>query len=96
MLRRVILVRTDVSEELRAFIIRMIRIGVLGTLAVTGKRRDRTKVTLLNDHVSILTTVAVALGWTSEGSSSNPMSRIILSPYHPDRLKGPGGKEAAA
>jgi hypothetical protein len=35
MLSRVSLVRTDVSEELSASIIRMTRIGELGTLAVT-------------------------------------------------------------
>jgi hypothetical protein len=40
MLRRVALVITDVSEELSASIIRVTRIGELGTtLAVTGKRR---------------------------------------------------------
>jgi hypothetical protein len=40
MLRRVISVRTDVSEELRASIIRVTRIGKLGTtLAVTSNRR---------------------------------------------------------
>jgi hypothetical protein len=40
MLRRVALVRTDVSEELSASIIRLTRIGELGTaLAVTSKRR---------------------------------------------------------
>jgi hypothetical protein len=40
MLRRVALVRTDVSEELSAYIIRVTRIGVLGTtLAVTSNRR---------------------------------------------------------
>jgi hypothetical protein len=39
MLRRVTLVRTDVSEELRASIIRLTRIGELGTtLAVTVRR----------------------------------------------------------
>jgi hypothetical protein len=39
-LRRVALVRTDVSEELRASVIRVIRIGELGiTLAVTSNRR---------------------------------------------------------
>jgi hypothetical protein len=36
---RVALVRTDVSEELCGFIIRVIRIGELGTLAVTSNRR---------------------------------------------------------
>jgi hypothetical protein len=40
MLRSAALVRTDVSEELSASIIRMTRIGELGTrLAVTGNRR---------------------------------------------------------
>jgi hypothetical protein len=40
MLRRVALLRTDVSEERIAFIIRMTRIGELGiTLAVTSNRR---------------------------------------------------------
>jgi DNA-binding TFAR19-related protein (PDSD5 family) len=40
MLRRVALVRTDISEELSASIIRMTRIGELGTtLAVTSSRR---------------------------------------------------------
>jgi hypothetical protein len=40
MLRRVVLLRTDVLEELSAFIIRMTRIGELGTiLAVTSNRR---------------------------------------------------------
>jgi hypothetical protein len=38
MLRRVDLVRTDVSEELSASIIRVIIIGELGTLAVTSNR----------------------------------------------------------
>jgi hypothetical protein len=39
MLRRVALVRTDVSEELSASIIRVTRIGELGMLAVTSNRR---------------------------------------------------------
>jgi hypothetical protein len=38
MLRGVALVRTDVSEELSASIIKVIRIGELGTLAVTSNR----------------------------------------------------------
>jgi hypothetical protein len=38
-LRRVAPVRTDVSEELSASIIRVIRICELGTLAVTSNRR---------------------------------------------------------
>jgi DNA-binding TFAR19-related protein (PDSD5 family) len=40
MLRRVALVRTDVSEEFTASIIRLTRIGEIGTtLAVTSNRR---------------------------------------------------------
>jgi hypothetical protein len=42
MLRRVALVRTDVSEELGTFFIRVTRIGELGTtLAVTSNRRTQ-------------------------------------------------------
>jgi hypothetical protein len=39
MLRRVALVRTNVSEGLSASIIRVTGIGELGTLAVTSNRR---------------------------------------------------------
>jgi hypothetical protein len=40
MLRRAAIVRTDVSEELRAFLIRVTRIGELGKkLAVTSNQR---------------------------------------------------------
>jgi hypothetical protein len=39
MLRRVALVRTDVSEELSASFIRVTRIGELGISAVTSNRR---------------------------------------------------------
>jgi hypothetical protein len=42
MLRGVVLVRTDVSEELSASIIRVTRIGEVGTtLAVTSNRRKQ-------------------------------------------------------
>jgi hypothetical protein len=39
MLRRVALVRTDISEEPSASFIRVTRIGEIGTLAVTSNRR---------------------------------------------------------
>jgi hypothetical protein len=39
MLRRMALVRTDVSEELSASFIKVTRIGEVGTLAVTSNRR---------------------------------------------------------
>jgi DNA-binding TFAR19-related protein (PDSD5 family) len=42
MLRRVALVRTDVSEELSTSIIRVTKIGELGTtLGITNNRIDR-------------------------------------------------------
>jgi hypothetical protein len=44
MLRRKALVRTDVSEELSVSIIRVRRIGELGTLAVTSNRRTLRKI----------------------------------------------------
>jgi hypothetical protein len=46
-LRRVTLVRSDVSEELSASFIRVPRIGELGaTLAVTSNRRTRRELVL--------------------------------------------------
>jgi hypothetical protein len=48
-LSRVALVRTDVSEELSAFFIRVTRIGELGTtLAVTSNRRTQRKIPSYN------------------------------------------------
>jgi hypothetical protein len=37
----VVLVRTDVSEEISTSIIRVTRIGKLGTLAITSNRRRK-------------------------------------------------------
>jgi hypothetical protein len=51
MLRHVTLVTTDVSEELSASIIRVTRIGDLGTLAVTSNRRTLRR----NNNTSNLT-----------------------------------------
>jgi hypothetical protein len=51
MLRRVALVRTDVSEELSAFFIRVTRIGELATtLAVTRNRRTLRRYTNFNEN----------------------------------------------
>jgi hypothetical protein len=44
MLRHMAFVRTDVSEELSASIIRVTRIGELGTLAVTSNRSTLRKI----------------------------------------------------
>jgi tRNA A37 threonylcarbamoyladenosine dehydratase len=53
MIRRVALVRTEVSEKLRATIIKVIRIGELGTLAVTSNRRSFLRnVTLMMEALS--------------------------------------------
>jgi hypothetical protein len=48
MLRRVVVVTTDVSEELSTSIIRVTRIGELGTLAVTSNRRTLRRNTNVN------------------------------------------------
>jgi hypothetical protein len=53
MLRRVALVRTDISEELSASFIRVTRIVELGTLAVTSNRRTRINIpedAILHSH----------------------------------------------
>jgi hypothetical protein len=50
MLRHVALVRTDVSEELSSSIIRVTRIGELGTLAVTSNRRTLRRNTKFTDY----------------------------------------------
>jgi hypothetical protein len=51
MLRRVVLVRTDVSEELSASFIRVIRISELGTTrAVTRNRRTLQRNTKYSCH----------------------------------------------
>jgi demethoxyubiquinone hydroxylase (CLK1/Coq7/Cat5 family) len=51
MLRRVALVRTDVSQELNASIIRVTRIGELGTkLVVTSNRHTLRRTTEYNKY----------------------------------------------
>jgi hypothetical protein len=52
MLRRVTLVRTDVSEELSASIIRVRRIGELETLAVTSNRCTLRRNTIVFNCIS--------------------------------------------
>jgi hypothetical protein len=52
MLRRVALVRTDVSEELSACFIRVTRIGELGTLGVTSNRRTLRRNVLMKEVLS--------------------------------------------
>jgi hypothetical protein len=64
-LRNVALVRTDVSEECRAFI-RVTRMGELGTLAVTSSRR---------------TTFLRNVGVTSQKTAFFLSTRDFTSPY---------------
>jgi hypothetical protein len=64
MLRRVALVITDVSEERSAIIIRVIRIGELGTtLAVTSNRSTlwRNIILLVNANVVLSSPILVTL-----------------------------------
>jgi hypothetical protein len=62
MLRRVDLVRTDVSEELSAYFIRVTRIGELGiTLAVTSVSRLLVTASVVPSSPILVTLIKVAL-----------------------------------
>jgi hypothetical protein len=62
MLRRVALVRTDVSEELSASYIRVTRIGELGTtLAVTSNRRTQVTASVVPSSPILATLMKEAL-----------------------------------
>jgi hypothetical protein len=56
MLLRVALVRTEVSEELRSSIIRLTRIGELGTLAVSSNRRTLRRNTKVSSQCASVAT----------------------------------------
>jgi hypothetical protein len=62
MLHRVALVRTSVSEELSASIIKMTRIGELWTLAVTGVRRLLLTANVVPNSPILATLMMEALG----------------------------------
>jgi hypothetical protein len=59
MLRRVVLVRTDDSEELSVSIIRVIRIGDLGRLAVTSNWRTLRRNITKSQKTAFFTVTAV-------------------------------------
>jgi hypothetical protein len=70
MLRRVALVRTDVSEELSASFIRVTRVGELGTtLAVTSNRRTLGKIPSVTASVVPNSPTLVTLMKEAPGSS---------------------------
>jgi hypothetical protein len=78
MLRRVALVRTNVSEELSASFIRVTRIGELGTtLAVTSHRRTlrrNTRVRRLLVTASVVPSSPILVTLMKEGLSSSETS----------------------
>jgi hypothetical protein len=74
MLRRVALVRTDVSEELSASIIRVTRICELGTLAVTSNRRRLRRLRRLLVAANVVSSTPIPVALTMEALSSSDTS----------------------
>jgi hypothetical protein len=74
-LRRVALVRTDVSEELSASFITVTRIGELGTaIAVTSNRRMLRRNT---NHINVFTYTEQARGVLEDKTSSFQLIKQI-------------------
>jgi hypothetical protein len=84
-LRRVALVRTDVSEELRTSIIRVTIIGELGTLAVTSNRRTLRSVRRLLVTANVpSSTILVTLMMEALSSSETSVLTIATRPNIPE------------
>jgi hypothetical protein len=83
MSRRVALVRTDVSEELSAYIISITRIGELGTtLAVTRNRRTLQRNTKLHRMLvtaSVVPSSSILVTLMKEALSSSETSVITAA-----------------
>jgi hypothetical protein len=83
MLRRVALVRTDVSEELCASFIRVTRIGEIGTaLAVTSNRRSVRRLLLMKEALSFFETSVL-----TRATRRNIPEDTILHGYRCENLK---------
>jgi hypothetical protein len=61
MLRRVALVRTDVSEEFSASLIRVTRIGELGTVSALTSNRRTLRINTKKSHLAFLRSVRLLL-----------------------------------
>jgi hypothetical protein len=84
MLRRVVLVRTDVSEECSTSFIRVTRIGELGiTLAVTSNRRTLRK----NPHLVFLRSVRRLLVTANVIPSSPILVTLMMESYVPPKRR---------
>jgi hypothetical protein len=89
MLGRVALVRADVSEEPSASIIRVTRIGELGTtLAVTSNRRTLQRNTRLLVRASVVPSLPILVTLMKEALSS-PKHRLLQEPHGVTSQKTP-------
>jgi hypothetical protein len=80
MSRRVVLVRTDVSEEVSALFIRLTKIGELGTtLAVTSNQRTQRSVRRLLVTASVVPSSQIFVNLMKEALSSSETSVLTIA-----------------